>query len=87
MSAPSDHTRFATHFDFESDEVSLTDLIVHLRILGMEPESIGIANGMACLAAADLLQTFCGRRQVNPEPGGLITTLRAIDHDTWGEMQ
>ena len=87
MSAPSDHTFFAENFDFDSDLVRLADLVEHLRILGMEPESLGIANAMACLAAAELLQTFCGRRQVNPEPGGLIATLRAIDHETWGEMQ
>ena len=86
MSLSSDITNFATLFDFHSEMVSITDLVRHLRVLSMEVESIGIANGMACAAAADLLQRTCAFLPMDT-PGSLIKQLRSIDSNTWGEME
>jgi len=86
MSARSDNTKFATHFDFETEQVSIFDLIVHLRTMAMEPEGFGLPNAMACAAAADLLCRL-GRFLPTEEPGSLIAQLRSIDSNTWGEMQ
>jgi len=87
MSAPSDDTFFASHFDFDSSGVSVQDLIVHLRTMGMEPEGIGLVNAMASLAAADLLASAFDGLQTLDWPGYLLKRLQNVDSNTWGEVQ
>lgn len=85
MSSASDHTAFARHFDFDTERVSIDDLIEHLHMLGMEPEGIGLNNAMACMAAADLLLRTTSMLDHRSE-GGLLRQLRSIDSETWGEL-
>ena len=85
MSMETDSTRFARFFDFESEQVSIRDLIVHLKTMAFSDLEIGLANAMACGAAADLLERTA-RFLPMEEPGALINQLRSIDSDSWGEM-
>lgn len=86
MSSEFDKTKFASYFDFETKEVSVADLVQHLRVMGMEPEGIGLPNAMAALAAADLISEAFDGLRVLQAPGYLIQRLRNIDFDTWGEV-
>lgn len=87
MSSPTDTTFFARLFDFDSEQVSVADLIHHLRVLAMDVEMVGIANGMAAMAAADLIESAWATNPTATRPGMLISVLRRIDHETWGEME